>query len=87
MTTTQLYEKALTKWGIGNQCIKLSEECGELVQAICKFSLKKGRKSSVASEIADVQILCEQITYALNLKEDVLKYRNLKLKKVEKRLK
>lgn len=49
-----LYEKALDKFGNQHQKLKLIEEMAELTQAIIK-------DSNIAEEIADVQIVLDQI--------------------------
>lgn len=50
----KLYEKALDKFGNQNQKLKLIEEMAELTQAIIK-------DSNIAEEIADVQIVLDQL--------------------------
>ena len=52
METT--HQRALNKFGEQNQHLKLIEEMAELTQAILK-------RTNVAEEIADVQILLDQL--------------------------
>jgi NTP pyrophosphatase (non-canonical NTP hydrolase) len=49
-----IYDQALNHFGIDAQKIKAIEEMAELTQAICK-------DTNIAEEIADVQILLEQL--------------------------
>jgi NTP pyrophosphatase (non-canonical NTP hydrolase) len=57
----QIYEAALQKWGKDAQLLMLSEEIGELLQAVSKWQRKKGSADSVAEVIADVRIMLEQL--------------------------
>lgn len=61
----KLYKKAIVKWGHTLQLIILMEEAAELIQATSKVLRKGDKKKSVwqglAEEIADVEIMIEQI--------------------------
>ena len=87
MTSNKLYKAAYKEWGLVPLLIKLSEECGELIQASSKCSLGKGDRLHLAEECADVQIMVEQIIVATQIKKDVRYYRAEKLKKLENKLK
>jgi len=84
-TESKLYKKALDKYGFSSQIIMLAEECGELVQAISKL-YRKGNPNPVYEEIADVQIMIEQVIqhYGEVGREQVHKYRQKKLARLEK---
>lgn len=49
-----IYKQALEHYGIENQENKAIEEMAELIQAICK-------QSNIAEEIADTQIMLDQL--------------------------
>ena len=51
--------KAVCEWGKTAQVDMMIEECGELVSALSQE--RRGRKVDVASEIADVMIMAEQM--------------------------
>ena len=60
MTEEQtVYQKALTKFGVDSQVNKLIEEMAELIVALSHYKI--GRVSNVAEELADVDIVLEQI--------------------------
>lgn len=86
--SVSLYHKAIVNWGLPAQLDQLQEECAELIMAVNKHRRSKGRlKSHIAEEIADVQIMMEQIQYGLMLQKKCAKWRALKLKRLERRLK
>ena len=62
-----LYQKALSKWGVSSQLLMLFEEMGELMQAISKFDRffdtqwRDVHRENLIDEIADVKIMLEQL--------------------------
>ena len=58
----EVYSQALNKWGAESQIMMLFEEMAELQNAICKYSRKRNNIYDVATEIADVQIMAEQMS-------------------------
>jgi NTP pyrophosphatase (non-canonical NTP hydrolase) len=56
-----IYAMALDRWGYVPQMLKTVEECGELITALMHALDGRGTPEEVASEIADVQIMCEQM--------------------------
>lgn len=68
-------------YGLISQMGVLQEECSELIKAASKY-LRYGtdeKKNDIAEEIADVEIMMEQIKYLLNLYDDVQFCRKHKL--------
>ena len=64
------------------------EEAAELIMAINKLRRSKyRRKSAVAEEIADTYILIEQVILGLEIDKSVKKWKEIKLKRLERRLK
>lgn len=58
--------KILKHYGIKNQQRQLVEECAELIQALAKMERTDAganRRHNLAAEIADVEIMLEQIKY------------------------
>ena len=47
--------------------IKLSEECGELVQQLCKYANEHGDREKIEHEMGDVLGLCTMIMEELSL--------------------
>lgn len=65
-------------YGYENQSHQLIEECAELIQAVNKFrrAHRKGEKEGIeiakdnlVEEIADVELMLDQIKYMLNISE------------------
>lgn len=84
MTKNELYRKLIDKFGIDNQILKCVEELNELGQALCKVQSKNENKAvaikGVIEEIADVEIMLEQIKLILGIEEsDVKKMKSYKL--------
>lgn len=65
--TKKLYRRAVSKWGHKFQLIMLMEELAELIQATSKVLRKGDKETSVwrdfVEEMADVEIMIEQIKY------------------------
>lgn len=63
-----LYKDAIHKWGNDSQMNMVVEECAELIQAVNKFKRDPSaeRLKELCSEIADVEIMCEQARIILN---------------------
>ena len=57
----EIYKQALIKWGYQSQVGMLFEEMGELLQALNKYDRKKATLAEVVDELADVQIMVEQM--------------------------
>lgn len=90
MTPDQLYDKALELWGSEAQALMLAEESCELAVAIHHLVRYGGgtELDAVAEEIADVQIMIEQLLFALPaLYGDVESARRRKLERLERRIK
>lgn len=79
METT--HQRALSKFGAEKQEGKLIEEMAELMQAILKRW--NGREYNVSEEIADVQIVLDQIKL---LHPDWKSWEQIKLKRLEEML-
>jgi len=79
METT--YQRALSKFGENAQKEMIIEEMAELTQAILKD--RRGRESNISEEIADVQIVLDQIKL---LHPDWKTWEQIKLKRLEEML-
>lgn len=58
-----LYNRVLSSYGIDAQKWMLVEECGELLNAIAKLKRKRSKKEEIITELADVQIMVEQMAF------------------------
>ena len=81
----RIYEKALVKYGIENQLWMVTEECGELLNAIGKMRRERVTREEVITELADVTIMCEQIAQYLGY-DDYTKEMERKLERLKERL-
>lgn len=84
-----LYRQAVKKWGVVLQYIQASEEMSELNTCICHLIRNriKPDDNHLSEEIADVEICIEQLKDILNNWVSVEKWKDIKLERLEKRLK
>lgn len=86
--------KIATSKGLEIQSRQLMEECGELIQAMNKHyratMLKEGAivtaNTNLASEIADVEIMMDQIKHLLKIETEVSFLRECKLERQMQRI-
>lgn len=89
--------KQAEQFGIENRMLQCTEECGELIQALSKYQrILQGDKTCqtnmchaeymIADEIADVELLLEQIKYLLGNEMEVRERKLYKLERTEQRL-
>jgi hypothetical protein len=57
----KILSDAISTFGVEMQTIKAMEECGELIQALSRTLLGANNGDNVREEIADVEIMCEQL--------------------------
>lgn len=81
----RIYEKALVKYGVENQLWMVTEECGELLNAIGKMRRERVTREDVITELADVTIMCEQIAQYMGY-DDYTKEIERKLERLKERL-
>lgn len=85
------------QFGLENRMIQCTEEAGELIQALCKYQrIQQGDKTCqtdmihaeymIAEEMADVELLLEQIKYLLGNEMEVRERKLYKLDRTEQRL-
>jgi NTP pyrophosphatase (non-canonical NTP hydrolase) len=60
-TNNELYSAVINHWGIDHQVNKTIEEAAELIQALCHFRDSKIALPDLIDEIADIQIMSEQM--------------------------
>jgi len=80
-------------YGVGNQALKLIEECAELIQQVAKYRTEAfvntnadNSLTSVAEEIADVEIMIWQIKYLFRIGKDVEEKKKEKVKRQLERM-
>lgn len=86
MNKIELYKKAFDKWGEFLQLLMVIEEMSELTKVISKrfrkdlFSLS----DEIIEEIADVEIMLEQLIHMYDWRESVDKIKDIKLQRLER---
>jgi len=82
-----VFKRALKKWGQQAQVNMCIEECAELIKAFQKFKRKQSISNitNVYEEIADVQIMLDQMRYLFDNEAIDIFYRR-KLARLEKLL-
>jgi len=89
MDKKQLYKKAIEKWGKEAQILMLFEEMAELQKAVCKLNrtVNGGDLNIVIDEIADVEIMIEQLRELLHIQESLIDFvKKQKLERLEELL-
>jgi len=82
-----LYKQAVNLWGEDLQLRMAIEEMSELTQEICKLSRYETCNypqiiQRIAEEVADVEIMLEQIKVMFNIFDEVYQFRNKKLERL-----
>ncbi len=77
---------AVTTWGQDAQAKMLLEEMAELQKEICKAWRGKQNTAEIAEEVADVEIMLEQIKLIFRIGDAVDAYRTAKLERLQLRL-
>lgn len=83
----EIYQKALSKFGILLQMVVALEELSECQKEICKFMREIADLDHLAEEIADATIMLEQLRLALDLNDAVSQKMDEKIQRLEERLK
>ncbi len=90
-TKISLYQEALNRWGLPFQLLMLMEECAELIHAASKLVRSKTfsayKIERLVDEIADVEIMTEQIKFAYAIHDMCASQKDMKLHKLSKMLK
>ena len=79
-----LYKKLILKYGKEAQIIVAIEELSELQKELTKWLRGKGNICDVAEEIADVQIMLEQLEFMYACSKMIHKTKIDKLKRIKK---
>lgn len=82
-----LYQLVMDRWGSDAQLTVVIEELSELAKEVCKMKRGIGRVDHLAEEVADVEIMCEQLRYIFTIDEEVDAWKESKLKRLADRLK
>lgn len=83
----ELYYQVLKKYGSDAQLTVAIEELSELIKELCKYKRGFNNQSHIAEEVADVEIVIEQIKLIFKLSKDVERWKALKIVRLADRLK
>ena len=89
-TKEEIFQKALDKWGFNSRVKQLFEEMAELVIALNKFDraqnddIREGCVYAIIDEIADVELMLDQMKYIFYCKERVEERYKMKLDRLIK---
>lgn len=84
MSETEILTKAIQMYGDKAQENQAIEELAELIQAICHKH--RGRENNIEEEIADVEIMLEQLKIINCCRNKVQRIRELKIKRLYQRI-
>ena len=82
-----LYQLVMDRWGSDAQLTVVLEELSELMKEVCKMKRDMGNLDHLAEEVADVEIMLEQLRYIFDIDDDVDAWKKSKLKRLANRLK
>lgn len=83
----EVFREALRKFGNLNQAVVMLEEMSELQKELCKDLRGQTHYAAIAEEIADVEIMLEQMKLLFDNRSLVQIFRNMKVNRLRQRLK
>ena len=83
---TEVLQRALDTYGSALQIVVMMEEMSELQKELCKYLRGKYSPANIAEEIADVEIMLEQMKMLFCLADDVRDVRRRKVERLKERL-
>lgn len=86
MLEKEVYQAAINKYGANLQMMMAIEEMSELTKELCKNMRGRKNKENIAEEIADVQIMLEQMKILHNCGTAVCFWMDKKIQRLEKRI-
>ena len=82
----RIFEKALNRFGAIAQIVMVFEEMSELQKELCKFLRGKDTRRNIAEEIADVEIMLDQMKLHFEVEQQVTFDREKKVSRLHERL-
>lgn len=83
---TEVLQRALDTYGSTRQIAMVFEEMSELQKELCKYLRGRGSFEHIAEEIADVEIMLEQMKMLFFCTDDVRNERRRKVERLKERL-
>lgn len=82
----EVLQRALDIYGSRAQVVMVFEEMSELQKELCKYLRGRGSFEHIAEEIADVEIMIEQMKLLFFCAGDVRDWRRRKVERLKERL-
>lgn len=86
MTNSEIYQEAIKTFGERSQIIKAIEELNELSTALARSLNNIGDSENIAEELADVDVMCEQLCMIFKNRVDVLKVKQAKVTRLRRKI-
>lgn len=86
ISEAEVLQRALDTYGSSLQIAMVFEEMSELQKELCKYLRGKYSPASIAEEIADVEIMIEQMKMLFCCTDDVRNERRRKVERLKERL-
>lgn len=83
---SEVLQRALDTYGSRAQVVMVFEEVSELQKELCKYLRGKYSPANIAEEIADVEIMLEQMKMLFCCADDVHDVRRRKVERLKERL-
>lgn len=83
MTENEILTGAIELFGKQAQEIVAMEELSELIQALSKNMRGADNRSNISEEIADVEIMLEQLKIIFNNESETRLYKKMKMQRLE----
>lgn len=84
VTNSEIYQDAIKTFGERNQIIKAIEELNELSTALARYLNNIGDFENIAEELADVDVMCEQLCMMFKNRAEVLKVKQAKVTRLRR---
>lgn len=86
MLKKEIYDAAIEKWGVDRQVDKAIEEMAELIKALlkCRSNCNEKTTYEVLEEIADTDIMIEQLKGIFCISNNYEEVNKIKLEKIER---
>ncbi len=86
ISEAEVLQRALDTYGSTMQIVVMMEEMSELQKELCKYLRGRGSFEHIAEEIADVEIMLEQMKMLFCCTDDVRNERRRKVERLKGRL-
>jgi len=86
MNKYKLYAQAWRKYGENKQIVVAMEECAELTKELSKHLRGKENLINISEEIADVEIMLDQLKFHLGISDMVATFTETKLIRLQDRV-